>query len=719
MNSETPPLLPPQGGLSSNLLGKAHAAWQRHWPRLEARLISLWQRARTWYVGLSTMNQGRLQGMGMAAAAVCVVLVSLPKRRAFDPQQIAAEWQAAFAKSQAEINKVATTSSKPFQQPVQTPNPVLSIQKIIAQAQGADLHSQVPKLAPEQRFQEKPVKWEKLTSATIELPPYQGQLGSHSLSEDGMTVVVGSAVYERGPKGLYLVQTLSVPAEKDEKFSWRENMVCRVAGDWIALSAPSARRDSGVVHLFQNVGGVWEHKQRITPSDASPNGHFGASMDLENDVLLVSAPDQPMPMQNSSGQRREGAVYVFRLKDSSWQESSRLGADEFPVPARWSLKLGKAVSISGEQIAVSGQSDQNTFASLGHLKGDKMVWDQVLTSLTDGIGNAEILDLDGKILVTHSSQKQEKAGRYRGAEQICIFEKEAGGWRRTAQVVAPDYHELDAPLSGFGRTVSVAGDVVCITRSGQISQGFFFQRDAKGVWAPVAGGVVAAGPELCVAGRHGALSIRRGNRSSDWLLVDTGREGLPMAMPRVVLAQMDASCLEQRKDGLFYVVGQKQPFTGKATARHASKDRIKFLGSYEKGLPVGEHETLHLTGRRSKMETYKDGKLTGEVKSYDEDGNLLVTAIYEAGEKKSETTAPTPGRPSGRSNVQSLFGRSSPGISADYQIMQLEQAQRQQQMQAEMYMQQAQQEAAESARRSMRDYREQMSGRMGALGIGY
>lgn len=272
MNPETPPILPPQGGIVSNWLGSARALWQRHWPRLEARLISLWQRARKWYVGLSTMNQGRLQGVGMAAAVVCIVLVSLPKRRAFDPKQIAADWQAAFAETQKQMNKVAATSSKPFQPPAQTPNPVLSIQKIIAQAQGADLHSQVPKLAPEQRLQDKPVKWDKLTSSTIEMPPHQGQLGIQSLSDDGVTVVIGSAVYQRGPKGLYLVQTLSVPAEKDETFSWRENMVCRVAGDWIAISAPSARRDSGVVHLFHNVSGVWTHKQRIAPSDASPNG---------------------------------------------------------------------------------------------------------------------------------------------------------------------------------------------------------------------------------------------------------------------------------------------------------------------------------------------------------------------------------------------------------------------------------------------------------------
>lgn len=649
----------------------------------------------------------------MAVAAICVVFVSMPKRRAFDPQQIAADWQAAFAKSQEEVNK----ASQPFRQPAPGPAPMLDIQKIIAQAQGSDLHPQTPKLAPEQRFDEKPVNWPKAMRTTLDLPPYDGRLGLRTLSDDGATVVIGPAVYQRGPKGLYFVQKLNVPAEKGESFSWRDNMVCQVAGDWIAISTPSARRESGVVHLFQQTAGVWEHKQRLTPSDASPNGHFGTSLDVEGGVMLVSAPEQPNEDAQKSGVRREGAVYLFRLKDGQWQETARLGADGFPVQARWSLKLGKAVQISGTQVAISGQSDQNTFASLGQLKGDKIVWEQELTSLVDGFGDPEVMALDGKTLVTHASVKRTAVSRYRGAEQVLIFEKEAGGWRRTAELVATDFHELDAPLLGFGKMVSVHGDLVSATRIDQSPRGFVFQRSSKGTWAPVADEVTSKGP-ICVAGRHGIVSLQQGV-NSQLQLDDVGREGVAAVTPQTVLAHMHESCLEQRKDGLFYVIGQKQPFTGKSTARFAATDRIKFQGSYEKGLPSGEHETLHASGRRSKMETYKDGKLTGEVKSYDEDGNLLATAVYEAGVKKSETTAPAPGRTSGRSNALSLFGRSSGSSANDLnlQMMQLEQAQRQKQMEAEMYMQRAHQEATESANREMRRYREQMSGRMGALGI--
>ena len=62
----------------------------------------------------------------------------------------------------------------------------------------------------------------------------------------------------------------------------------------------------------------------------------------------------------------------------------------------------------------------------------------------------------------------------------------------------------------------------------------------------------------------------------DGELDDVGREGVASVTPQTVLAQMHESCLEQRKDGLFYVIGQKQPFTGKATARFAATDKIKF-----------------------------------------------------------------------------------------------------------------------------------------------
>jgi len=96
--------------------------------------------------------------------------------------------------------------------------------------------------------------------------------------------------------------------------------------------------ESGAVYLFEGGSTGWTRTAKLVPSDGATGDHFGWSLDLEGDRLVVGAPHR--------GGR--GAAYVFGRSGSGWRREAVLTA---PAGSEADF-FGFSVAVGGNTILV-------------------------------------------------------------------------------------------------------------------------------------------------------------------------------------------------------------------------------------------------------------------------------------------------------------------------------------------------------------------------------
>ncbi len=127
-----------------------------------------------------------------------------------------------------------------------------------------------------------------------------------------------------------------------------------ISGNTLVVGAPGRDErgeDSGAAYVFVRDGrGQWTHRQTLLAAELAPYDHFGWSVAIDGDSLVIGAPGDrrvagvPDPMAPS-----RGAAYVFQRIDGWWRQVTRL-QPEYLVAAD---RFGWAVAASGDAIAVS------------------------------------------------------------------------------------------------------------------------------------------------------------------------------------------------------------------------------------------------------------------------------------------------------------------------------------------------------------------------------
>ena len=116
-----------------------------------------------------------------------------------------------------------------------------------------------------------------------------------------------------------------------------------IADDLIVVGAPqdgdSTNESSGSAYVFTRVDGEWVERQKLVPWVADPEQGFGWSVAVEGANLLIGA-----PWYSSEGIRRAGCAWLFRPSGGWWAPSGQLMAD------------GAAPSDLLGEIAISGHT---------------------------------------------------------------------------------------------------------------------------------------------------------------------------------------------------------------------------------------------------------------------------------------------------------------------------------------------------------------------------
>ena len=131
-----------------------------------------------------------------------------------------------------------------------------------------------------------------------------------------------------------------------------------IFGDYVLVGAKGhdeKGNNSGSVYVFKRSGTSWTEKTELLASDGTLFDAFGYSVSLSADYAVISAEGE-----NEKGSEA-GAVYLFKLTDSTWTEDVKLIASDGAAGDGF----GSSVSISGDYILVGAWEDDDSANASG------------------------------------------------------------------------------------------------------------------------------------------------------------------------------------------------------------------------------------------------------------------------------------------------------------------------------------------------------------------
>jgi hypothetical protein len=167
------------------------------------------------------------------------------------------------------------------------------------------------------------------------------QFGSAIALSQRLAVVVGDRsayVFVRTSSGWVENARLTV-AGQDLPFG-----SAAVSEDTILLGAPwsdAPQFQSGRVFCFERTPSGWVQTQVLVPSDPGFQGHFGASLAIWGDRVLIGSPWLELPTG-------KGAAYVFERGPSGWVQTAQL----FDVNGHYDDWFGESVALWGRRALI-------------------------------------------------------------------------------------------------------------------------------------------------------------------------------------------------------------------------------------------------------------------------------------------------------------------------------------------------------------------------------
>ena len=280
-----------------------------------------------------------------------------------------------------------------------------------------------------------------------------------------------------------------VPSDRGggDNFGWS----VAIAGDYIVVGAIFEDEDAsgantmsaaGSAYVFQkDTGGTdnWGQIKKIVASDRGAVDHFGRSVAIAGDYIVVGAYQEDEDASGANPKNYAGSAYVFKKDQggtNNWGQIKKIVASDRAA----SDFFGVSVAIAGDYIVV-GALYEDQDASGGTAKsaaGSAYVF-QKDTGGTDNWGQIKKIvasdratgDLFGRsvaiagdyIVVGAYVEDQDASGgtTLSAAGSAYVFKKDTGGtdnWGQLQKIVTSDRAGGD----NFGISVAIAGDYIVV-----------------------------------------------------------------------------------------------------------------------------------------------------------------------------------------------------------------------------------------------------------------
>ena len=279
---------------------------------------------------------------------------------------------------------------------------------------------------------------------------YEGYFG-HSVAVHGETMVVGAS-------GMY----------------WNDDGGHSAGGENNKGSAyvftPASRGDYN----------IWVLRATLLADDGSKGDHFGRSVAIFGDTIVVGAP----------GRSTNGNAYVFTRTeagspDSNWTLSAKLSS-----PFSDTQSFGRSVSVDGNHASVGDPLQEKAHVFVRNTPGDFTAsddWSLEATVESDDGENHGYFGLNvvikNDVLMVAAPGNPTRASNQRGAVLVFSRDQNTNSWERTKEIVSPD--TPPGERDEFGRSLAFDGSTLVVGAycEGNDVKGaaYVFSADGRGV----------------------------------------------------------------------------------------------------------------------------------------------------------------------------------------------------------------------------------------------
>jgi len=216
-----------------------------------------------------------------------------------------------------------------------------------------------------------------------------------------------------------------------------------IAGESLNETSP------GYAYVYRkDSGGVWAEVQRLEASNSSPGDHFGRTVTLSGDQLLV-------------GSTLLEAIYVFE-KDGSdqWRETQILTVSD----AYQGNSIGRISAADGDHFFTASWTNSESRGAVYAFERDPATgrWSETDKLMGSDVGPNESFGMsiavEGDVALIGTPRKDNGTG----AAYVFRRDETTGEWSEQSKLVVPG----TSPNSGFGVAVGLDGGVALIAAAG-------------------------------------------------------------------------------------------------------------------------------------------------------------------------------------------------------------------------------------------------------------
>jgi hypothetical protein len=244
----------------------------------------------------------------------------------------------------------------------------------------------------------------------------------------------------------------------------------------VAELRDSTQVSSGKVHVYVRSGESWLQQAELAPEPGTPDAWFGETLALSGDTLVIGAPEEffgtPVP----------GRVHVYERHQGQWSRETTLVSEASSERDNF----GRLIALSGNTLAIVAQSGEQSRIE-AFVRGESG-WQHAQTlhpvphvtveGLSWWIG---ALALDGETLAASVLPGVQQPGQH-----VKVFERSAGQWQQTAELVG------DRPGELFGSSIALKGSRMVVgdpylgsataVTLDRIGGAYVFDRSCDGSW---------------------------------------------------------------------------------------------------------------------------------------------------------------------------------------------------------------------------------------------
>jgi hypothetical protein len=243
-----------------------------------------------------------------------------------------------------------------------------------------------------------------------------------------------------------------------------------ISGDYVLVGASGktfgGNVGQGAAYIFLRSGTTWTQQAKILSSDGAIGDNFGNSVAISGDYALVGATFKSA----GAGNLYVGAAYIFFRSGVTWTQQAKIMASDADI----SDYFGCSVAISGDYALVGAYQKSSSFGHLGTFHGAAYIF---LRSGTTWAQQAKLQAAGGvtgtfgtSVAISGDYAVIGDPRRVVGSLQTgvaYVFSRTGASWTQQVLISAADAATSD----NFGGSVSISGDYIIVGAPGKTIDG--------------------------------------------------------------------------------------------------------------------------------------------------------------------------------------------------------------------------------------------------------